>query len=354
MSIRSVFIKNLGIGGGNPVRVESMLKTSLDDLEGCLSEVRNLAAAGCELIRVAFPEASKAKALEKLAFQAEIPLMADIHFNPDLALLSLKAGVPAIRINPGNMGSPVRLAEILSLAADRGAVVRIGANGGSLSGPQLAETGGDRALALVRAVETQLDYLLRNHFDNIILSAKSTSIPETVRANSLLAERYPYPLHIGITEAGPDLRDIVKNAAGIGILLNQGIGDTIRVSLTAPSVKEVETGFSILNALEIRRKGFDLISCPTCGRRRIDVQALVQSLLPSLSGLPDGFSVAVMGCEVNGPREAAHADFGISGSPNGFILFSHGKPIATAGADNLEEVLTSVLKALCPSQNGRS
>lgn len=352
MSIKSVSVKNLAIGGNNPVRVESMLKTPLDDLQGCLSETRALASAGCELVRVAFPEASKAKALEELVLHAEVPLMADIHFNPDLALLSLKAGVPAIRINPGNMGSPERLAEILHLAAERGAVVRIGANGGSLSGQQLAETGGDRALALVKAVETQLEYLLRHRFENVILSAKSTSIPETVRANSLLSERYPYPLHIGITEAGPDLRGVVKNSAGIGILLNQGIGDTIRVSLTAPSVEEVQIGYSILNALEIRRRGFDLISCPTCGRRRIDVQALVRRILPSLSGLPDGFCVAVMGCEVNGPREAAHADFGISGSPSGFILFSHGKPIATADPANLEEVLAPVLKALCSKQNG--
>ena len=214
---------------------------------------------------------------------------------------------------------------------------------GPYRAPNWPQAGGDRAVALVKAVEEQLQFLLNHRFENIILSAKSTSIPETVRANALLAERYPYPLHVGITEAGPGLRGTVKNSVGIGILLNQGIGDTIRVSLTGPSTTEVETAYSILNALEIRRKGFDLISCPTCGRRRIDVQALVQRLLPNLAFLPDGFSVAVMGCEVNGPREAAHADLGISGSPGGYILFSHGTVIATANGDNLEEVLKSVI-----------
>ena len=351
MSIRSVSVGHLKIGGNNPVRVESMLKTPLDDLDGCALELHRLAKAGCEMVRVAFPDPSKAEALRILLSQAEIPLMADIHFNPDLAVLSLRSGVPAIRINPGNMGSPEALAEILQLANDRQAVIRIGANGGSLSGSQLAQAGGDRAKALVMAVEEQLEFLLKHRFENIILSAKSTSIPETVRANALLSERYPYPLHIGITEAGPGLRGVVKNAAGIGILLNQGIGDTIRVSVTGPSENEVETGFFILNAMEIRRRGFDLISCPTCGRRRIDVEALVRRLIPSLASLPDGFSVAVMGCEVNGPREAAHADLGISGSPNGFILFSHGKVIATARTDNLEDVLKSALDQIGPLPN---
>jgi len=351
MSTRSVSVGSLGIGGKNPVRVESMLKTPLENSEECAIELHSLAEAGCEMVRVAFPDPSKAEALRILLSQAEIPLMADIHFDPDLAVLSLKAGVPAIRINPGNMGNPERLAEILRLATDRQAVIRIGANSGSLSGLQLAEAGDDRAMALVRAVEEQLQFLLKHRFGNIILSAKSTSIPETIRANALLSERYPYPLHIGITEAGPDLRGVVKNSVGIGILLNQGIGDTIRVSVTGSSVKEVETGFSILNALEIRRRGFNLISCPTCGRRRIDVQALVQRILPSLGSLPDGFSVAVMGCEVNGPREAAHADLGISGSPNGYILFSRGTVIATAGMDNLEEVLKSVLDRIGPGSN---
>ncbi len=351
MSVRSVFVGSLGIGGHNPVRVESMLKSPLENLQACREELLALASAGCEMVRVAFSDPSDAKSLETLVSNAEIPLMADIHFNPDLAVMSLKAGVPAIRINPGNMGSPKRLAEIVHLARERKAVIRIGANGGSLSGTLLEKAGGDRSLALVLAVEVQLRYLLDHGFEDVILSAKSTSIPETVRANALLAERYPYPLHIGITEAGPGLGGIVKNAAGIGILLNQGIGDTIRVSLTAPSREEVETGYSILNALGIRRKGFDLISCPTCGRKRIDVQALVRRILPALAGLPDGFSVAVMGCEVNGPREAATADLGISGAPDGFILFSHGKPIAVAGTETLEETLRATLEKICPKQN---
>ncbi len=346
MSARSVTVRGLEIGGGSPVRVESMLKTPLDDRQGCSRELQGLAQAGCELVRVAFPSPSNFEDLAALISDAEIPIMADIHFDPDLALLSLKAGAHAIRINPGNMGSPERLSQILETASERKAVVRIGANCGSLSGSQVAKANGDRALALVGAVEEQLVFLKKSGFDNIILSAKSTSIRETVRANFLLSERYPYPLHIGITEAGPGVRGLVKNAAGIGILLNQGIGDTIRVSLTGPSISEVEAGYSILNALEIRRKGYNLISCPTCGRKRIDVEMLVNRLLPSFSPLPDGFTVAVMGCEVNGPREAAHADLGISGAPGGFVLFSKGRVVAKARTEDLEEVMKSALREI--------
>lgn len=344
MSINTVSIGGLQIGGTSPVRVESMLKTPLRDVPGCLREMNALAESGCELVRVAFPDPRFTKELGSLVEEAKIPLMADIHFNPDLAELSLKAGVPSIRINPGNMGSPERLKKILQLAADKNAVIRIGANGGSLSSLQIAESRADRAMALVNAVEAQLGFLRKNGFDHIILSAKSTSVKDTVRANTILSGRYPYPLHIGITEAGPGMGGIVKNAVGIGILLGQGIGDTIRVSLTAPSIEEVDTGYSILKALGVRTKGVDLVSCPTCGRRRVDVQALVARLLPSLQKLPDGFKLAVMGCEVNGPREAADADLGISGAPEGFILFSHGKPVATARADNLVEVLRTILE----------
>jgi len=343
VSTNAVSIGGLQIGGTSPVRVESMLKTPLQDVQGCLGELNTLAESGCELVRVAFPDPRFVKELETLVETAKIPLMADVHFNPDLAEISLIAGVPAIRINPGNMGSPERLEKILRLAAGRNAVIRIGANGGSLSSSQIAESRGDRAMALVNAVEAQLGFLRKNGFENIILSAKSSSVKETVRANTILSGRYPYPLHIGITEAGPGRGGIVKNAVGIGILLGQGIGDTIRVSLTAPSVDEVETGYSILNALAVRTKGIDIVSCPTCGRRRVDVQALVARLLPSLPKLPDGFKLAVMGCEVNGPREAAGADLGISGAPDGFIVFSHGKPVATARTDNLEEVLGGIL-----------
>ena len=343
MSNKAVSIGGLQIGGTSAVRVESMLKSPLRDVPGCLAEMNNLAESGCELVRVAFPDPCSARELETLAAKAKIPLMADIHFNPDLAEMGLRAGIPAIRLNPGNMGSPERLKEILRLAAEKNAVIRIGANGGSLSPSQIAESRGDRAMALVSAVEAQLDFLRKNGFEHIILSAKSTSVKETVRANTILSGRYPYPLHIGITEAGPGMGGIVKSAVGIGLLLSQGIGDTIRVSLTGPSLDEVKTGYSILNALGIRTKGVDIVSCPTCGRRRVDVQALVARLLPNLPKMPDGFKLAVMGCEVNGPREAADADLGISGAPDGFIVFSHGKPVATARTDNLEEVLRTIL-----------
>lgn len=339
-SIRSVCIKGLKIGGGAPVRVESMLKTRLEDIEGCAAECGLLLKTGCELARVALPDASLAPALSELVKSTDLPLMADIHFSHRTALAALSAGVPAIRINPGNMSGSAPLAEVISAAKERGAVIRIGANGGSLNNAQLAAANGDRGAALAAAVEEQLTALLKNGFENIIISAKSSSIAETLRANVLLSERYPFPVHIGITEAGCGNSGIVKGAAGIALMLSQGIGDTLRVSLTDCSSEEVKTGYSILSALMLRHRGWQLISCPGCGRRRIEVAELVDKLRGIVP--PDacrGLTIAVMGCEVNGPKEAAHADFGIAGSPGGFIFFRKGSFVCRGTMDTFEETV---------------
>lgn len=343
-SSKSVKIGGLSIGGSSPVRVESMLKTPLSDLSGCLAELEGLAACGCELVRTALPEEALAEKLKELAGRSAIPLMADIHFNYALAIAALDAGCPSIRINPGNMGSR-GLTEVVGLAKERKAVIRIGANGGSLSSRQLEAAGRDRGAALVLAVDEQARLLTDNGFEDIIISAKSSDVMETVRANAILAGKYKHPIHIGITEAGPGLSGAVKGAAGISLLLAQGIGDTVRVSLTAPGTEEVKTGYHILRSLGMRDRGVDLISCPTCGRKRVDVQRLVhlvETLLPPC--LPDGFSIAVMGCEVNGPKEAAGADLGIAGTQAGFVLFKKGKPIAGGGAEKLPELLQEALR----------
>ena len=339
-SSKYVIINGTRFGGNAPVRVESMLKTPLSDRRGCVNELEELSRAGCELVRVAFPGKSSGDGLKYLIGVSKVPIMADIHFNHEFALAALDCGVSSIRINPGNMTGSDGLASVLAAARANGAVIRIGSNGGSLNNRQIAEHG-DRASALAAAVEEQLRPLIEAGFDDIIISAKSSSVSETVRANFLLSEKYPYPLHIGITEAGSGTDGAVKSAVGLGILLGQGIGDTMRVSLTGDSKTEVETAYTILRSLGLRRRGVNLISCPCCGRRRVDVAALVarvRAIIPDPA--PDGLDIAVMGCEVNGPREAAAADIGIAGTVGGFVLFERGSPVMSGSLGELEDSLT--------------
>jgi (E)-4-hydroxy-3-methylbut-2-enyl-diphosphate synthase len=317
-----------------------MLKTRLNDTEGCLAELDALKNAGCELVRVAYPDLSLAASLTALVEKSSVPLMADIHFSHKYALSAIDCGCRSIRVNPGNMSGREGLARVIAAAESSGVVIRIGANGGSLGRSQIAAAGGDRAAALALAVEEQLCQLTDAGFEDVIISAKSSSVLETVRANLLLAQKFPFPLHIGITEAGPGIGGAVKSAVGIGIMLSQGVGDTVRVSLTGPSVREAETAYDILRSLDLRQRGVNLISCPGCGRRRVDIFGLVERVRGMLPpDLPDGIHVAVMGCEVNGPKEAASADIGIAGTQNGFVMFQKGEVVATGGIGELEERL---------------
>ncbi len=346
-SRKDVEIRGLTIGGSSPVRVESMIKTPLSDLEQCAAECEALAKEGCELIRVSLPDFALSENMKILNSRSSIPIMADIHFNHRLAIAALEAGCASIRINPGNMSDRKGTEDVIRLARSLGAVIRIGANGGSISKAQLEHTIGDRSAALAFAVDEQVNILRDCSFENIIISAKSSSVTETIRANSLLSQKYPYPIHIGITEAGAGTAGIIKGAAGISVMLAQGIGDTIRVSLTGPSVEEVKVGYRILGSLEIRERGYNLISCPTCGRKRIDVAKLVEevkALLPD--NIKDGTTIAVMGCEVNGPREAAGADLGIAGTPDGFVLFRKGRAVCNDTSDNLKKRLIEEIKKL--------
>ncbi|MDR1916897.1 MAG: (E)-4-hydroxy-3-methylbut-2-enyl-diphosphate synthase [Synergistaceae bacterium] len=341
-SAKSVMIGELEFGGRAPMRVESMLKSRLETLDICVDELDMLKKAGCELARVAFPDESLSPNLRQLVEKSAVPLMADIHFNHKFALSAIDCGCGSIRINPGNMSGRDGLMSVLSAAKANGAVIRIGANGGSLSKRQIESHGGDRSRALVAAVEEQLIPLLDVGFEDIIISAKSSSVTETLRANFILSERYPFPLHIGITEAGSGIDGAVKSASGLGVLIAQGIGDTMRVSLTGESVTEVEVAYSILRSMEVRQRGVNIISCPCCGRRRADVGELVElvkSLLPH--NMPDGLTIAVMGCEVNGPKEAAAADIGIAGTQNGLVMFKKGKVAAFGDLASIKEKLTS-------------
>jgi len=323
---RTLHIGSLTIGAGAPVRVESMLKTRLADTAACLQQLSQLAAEGCELVRVAFPALELKECLRALLKESPLPLMADIHFDPDLAMAALDAGCPAIRINPGNMGSPERLDNVVAKSRDLGVVIRIGANSGSVNDRQLSEARGDRGAALALAVGEQMEMLLTRKFYDVIVSAKSTDIGETLRANAILNRRYgDFPFHIGITEPGSGLDGVVKSSCGLSRLLALGIGDTMRVSLTQDPVDEVRTAYSILRALDLRQRGGRIVSCPTCGRRQWEVAELVPQVAALAPELPDGFTLAVMGCEVNGLREARHAQLGVAGSPTGLIVFSNGE-----------------------------
>ena len=341
---RQIKIGRVTIGGDSPVRVESMLKISLLQKEACLEQCERLQLAGCELARVALPSMESAEKLAWLNKRTSLPLMADIHFDPALAIAAIEAGCASIRINPGNM--PLhRLTEMIRVAKDFGVVIRIGANGGSLSSRHLASAGGDHAAALFAAVKEQADLLWENGFEDIILSAKSSSVGDTVRANNFIARAYPaLPVHIGVTEAGPGDGGIVKSTAGIAALLSQGIGDTLRVSLTDEPEREVRVGYDILKALGIRSRGVNLVSCPTCGRRRADVMKLVKLIEPMLDGLPDGTTVAVMGCEVNGPKEARNAHLGIAGTPVGAVLFKEGVVVGEYSFEELPDILPVFLQ----------
>jgi (E)-4-hydroxy-3-methylbut-2-enyl-diphosphate synthase len=321
-----------------------MLKTPLDDPGGCLEELDALKKSGCELVRVAFPDERHKANLKYVAEKSRVPIMADIHFNHKFAIAALDCGVTSIRINPGNMTNRGGLASVISAARANGAVIRIGANGGSLGSRHLASYNNDRALSLAGAVEEQINLLTEMDFGNIIMSAKSSSVPETVRANFILSAKYPFPIHIGITEAGSGMDGAVKSASGIAVLLAQGIGDSVRVSLTGDAVSEVSVAYAILRSLELRKRGVNMISCPACGRRRVDVGVLcerVKAVMPC--DMRDGVTVAVMGCEVNGPREAASADIGIAGTKNGFVLFKDGVAAASGEIHELEKIFSSYI-----------
>ena len=343
-SIKTVKIGKIELGGKHPIRVESMLKTRLTDVDACIESANKLYDEGCEILRVAFPDIALKDSLATLVKNSHIEFMADIHFDPRLALAAMEAGLKSIRINPGNMTQKDLLERVIKTAQDNDVVIRIGANGGSLNNSQLVEADGDRSLALFNAVDRQAEMLLAYKFDNMILSAKSSNIADTVRANYLLSQKYLFPFHIGITEAGSGNSGVVRGAIGISKMLALGIGDTIRVSLSDDSSVEVETGYNILQSLELRNRGWKLISCPTCGRRRASVVELVKRLKNILKPQDyNGITIAVMGCEVNGPKEASGADLGVAGSPDGLIIFKKGKFIERISEDEFENKILAIL-----------
>ena len=340
---RKIQVGNIAIGGGAPVSVQSMTNTRTDDVEATLAQIRRMKADGCQIVRVAVPDMAAAMAIEQIKKGIDIPLVADIHFDYRLAIAAVEAGADKIRINPGNIGAPERVKLVAEACRKAGIPIRVGVNGGSLEKEVLEKYGGVTPQALVESAMGQIALLNRFDFDDICVSIKSSDVRLTVEAYRLFAAQADYPLHIGVTEAGTEYMGIMKSAAGIGALLLDGIGDTIRVSLTAAPERECVAGDALLRAIGLR-KGVNVISCPSCGRCRYDQIGAANMVEQALKDLDADISVAVMGCVVNGPGEARHADFGIAGGEGKGVLFKKGEIVATVPSQDLAKTLIDTVR----------
>src|SRR5256886_1403376 len=342
-SERQISVGGVMIGGGAPVVVQSMTLTKTHDVEATTAQIAALASAGCEIVRVAVPKTEDAEALGKLVRLSPIPVIADIHFNASLALKAIAAGVAAVRINPGNIGGPAKVAQVVRAAKAAGLPMRIGANSGSLP-KHLAELAQqDQAEALVEAALEEVRLLESLDFRDFKISVKSSHVPTMIRAYRMLSARVPYPLHLGVTEAGTPYSGSIKSAVGMGALLVDGIGDTMRVSLTADPVEEVRVAWEILKSLGLRERGPVMIACPSCGRDNVGVQTLAEKVEERLHAYPQHFEVAVLGCAVNGPGEAGDADFGIAGGRDAGFVYAHGRVLKKDSSDILvDEVFHAI------------
>ena len=343
---KQILVGGVSIGGGAPVTIQSMTNTRTDDVEATLHQIRTLAAAGCEIIRVAVPDMAAAKAVGKIKEGSPIPVVVDIHFDYKLALEAIAAGADKVRINPGNIGGADHVKAVAQACARRGVPIRIGVNGGSLEKPLLAKYGGVCPEAMVESAFGHIRLLNQFDFDDICVSLKSSSVPMTMKAYQLMRQASDYPLHIGVTEAGTVRMGTLKSAVGIGGLLALGIGDTMRVSLSADPVEEVYAAKEILKAAGVRREGAELVSCPTCGRTRIDLIALAHEVEERLKTVDKPITVAVMGCVVNGPGEASAADCGIAGGVGEGLLFKKGQIVKKVPQEQLVDELFALIETL--------
>jgi (E)-4-hydroxy-3-methylbut-2-enyl-diphosphate synthase len=339
-SQRQIVVGGVPIGGGAPVAVQTMTKTETANLAATMEQIRTVADAGADLVRVAVPRDDDVEALKTIVRESPIPVIADIHFNHTLALKAVDAGAHCVRINPGNIGGPDKVAQVVDKARAAGIPLRIGVNSGSLP-KHLHELERENSVeALVTAAVEFVELMERLDFENFKVSIKSTSVPNTIASNRLLSERIDYPLHLGITEAGTKWSGSLKSSVGLGTLLADGIGDTIRISLsTFHAEEEVKVAWEILKALKLRERGPVLIACPTCGRLQFDMDSVVSEIEERLQAYDDPVEVAVLGCAVNGIGEASHADFGITGAKNEGLVFSRGKPLRKVPQDQLVDVL---------------
>lgn len=351
---KRIYVGSVPIGGGAPVAVQSMTNTDTRDVTATVHQIQRLEEAGCEIVRVAVPDREAARAIKKIKERIRLPLIADIHFDYRLALEALEAGADGLRINPGNIGGIQALKAVAQRASELGVPIRVGVNAGSLDKKIVAAHGGITPEAMVASALETIHLLEDQGFYNLKVSLKASDVPLMVEAYRLLAEKVDYPFHLGVTEAGPPLAGAVKSAVGIGILLSQGIGDTIRVSLTGDPVLEVEVAYHILRSLGLRQRGIELISCPTCGRCQIELENLVTEVEKKIKGLPYPLKVAVMGCAVNGPGEASQADVGIAGGRGWGLLFRQGKPIRRVPESQLVDALLEEIDKIVQEREGEN
>jgi (E)-4-hydroxy-3-methylbut-2-enyl-diphosphate synthase len=338
-SERQISVGGVTIGGGAPVVVQSMTLTKTYDVEATTAQIASLTSAGCEVVRVAVPKTEDAEALPRIVRFSPIPVIADIHFNASLALKAIDGGVAAVRINPGNIGGPDKVELVVKAAKQAGIPMRIGANSGSLPRHLEDVAHRDQAAALVAAALEEVELLEKLDFREFKISVKSSHVPTMIRAYRMLSEKVPYPLHLGVTEAGTPFSGAIKSAVGMGALLVDGIGDTMRVSLTADPVEEVKTAYEILKSLGLRERGPIMIACPSCGRDNVGVQTLAEKVEERLSTYAEHFEVAVLGCAVNGPGEAGDADFGIAGGRDVGFVYAHGRVLKKVSSDILIDEL---------------
>lgn len=342
---KKVFFGEQAVGGDSIISVQSMCNTKTENREETVKQIKELSAAGCEIIRVAVPNLKAAEALKEIKKAIEIPLVADIHFDYRLALKAIENGVDALRINPGNIGSKEKITAVALAAKEKNIPIRVGSNSGSLENELLEKYGGPTAEALVESAMRNIRILEANQFYEIVISLKSSNIKTTIEAYDLIAKKVDYPFHIGITEAGTPWKGSIKSAAGIASLLTRGYGDTLRVSLTGVPLEEVKVAWEILKSLGLRKRGVEIISCPSCGRTEIDLISLAQNVERETAAIAKDISIAVMGCAVNGPGEAKEADIGIAGGKKEALIFKKGKIIKKVKEEDiLEELLKEINK----------
>ncbi len=335
------------IGGGSPILIQSMTNTKTEDVEATVAQIKKLEAAGCDIIRCAVPTREAAQALTSIKQQIKIPLVADIHFDYKLAIAAIEAGADKIRINPGNIGSSDRVRAVVDAAKERQIPIRVGVNSGSLEKEILERDHGVTAEGLVESALRQTAVIEDMGYDNLVISIKSSDVMLCARAHELLAKKTRYPLHVGITEAGTLLSGNIKSAIGLGIILSQGIGDTIRVSLTGDPLEEIKSAKLILRTLGLRKGGIEVVSCPTCGRTKIDLIGLANQVETMVEDIPLDIKVAVMGCIVNGPGEAKEADIGIAGGKGEGLLFKKGVAVRKVPEAELLSALREEILSLC-------
>ncbi len=351
MKTKQIWVGGVPIGGDAPIAVQSMTNTDPCDAEKTLEQIQRLTDAGCHIVRCTVPNAQAAEMMKEICARSPIPVVADIHFDYRLALAAADAGVGAIRINPGNIGSDEHVKAVADRCRKKHIPIRIGVNSGSIEKNILAKYGAPTPEAMVESARYHISLLNRYDFDDICVSLKSSSVPDTMRAYQLMHEQTNYPLHLGVTEAGTPYMGTIKSAAGIGGLLALGIGDTIRVSLTADPVEEIHAAYAILKAVGRNDTGVNIVSCPTCGRTKIDLIAIAEEVEKRVAALPIKLKVAVMGCVVNGPGEAREADIGIAGGDGVGLIFRHGEILRKVSQDQLVEELMKEIDGMVKEQS---